>query len=333
MSDGSDKSEVKQDSIVLRQVLEIPQRFATGPVMGRFLRELRDNKRIMANRCGGCGRFQLPPREVCAVCRKPVTEFVEVGPEGVIASYDIVYYASPDPLTGESREAPYTTVNVLLDGVVGKDTLWHLLNETDPAKVRRGLRVRAVFNEKRTGSIHDIRHFEIIGPGTGEVVARPREAKAERMEPGDFRESFVVEGKLALPYQYFAGDTGSRFLIALRDEKKILGQRCAACNKVIVPPRATCDLCLGDLRGSWVELADSGVVTAFTVISYEEPYQPRKPPYVLALVKLGGADTPFCHIVAGLEPAKVAVGMKVRAVFAEKRVGSVLDISHFEPVG
>lgn len=155
-------TDVKQNLIVLRQVLSIPMRFATGPVMGRFLRELRDNQRIMANRCGVCGRFQLPPREVCAVCRAPVTEFVEVGPEGVISGFDLVYYASPDPLTGEARKAPYTTVNVLLDGVVGKDTLWHLLNETDPAKIKHGLRVRAVFNEHRTGSMHDIKYFELI---------------------------------------------------------------------------------------------------------------------------------------------------------------------------
>ena len=63
---------------------------------------------------------------------------------------------------GESRSAPSTTCNVLLDGCHGNDTLWHELNETDPKKVKRGLRVRAVFNEKRTGSIHDIKYFEII---------------------------------------------------------------------------------------------------------------------------------------------------------------------------
>ena len=154
--------EIKQDLIVLRQTLEIPQHFSTGPIMGHFLKELRDNKRIMANRCPSCGRFQLPPREVCAICRVPVTEFVEVGPEGVIQSFDLVYYASPDPLTGIARDAPYTTVNVLLDGVVGKDTLWHLLNETDPAKIKRGMRVRAIFNEHRTGSMHDIKYFDII---------------------------------------------------------------------------------------------------------------------------------------------------------------------------
>jgi len=158
----TEETNVKQNLIVLRQILEIPQHFSTGPIMGRFLKELRDNKRIMANRCPKCGRFHLPPREVCAICRARSGEFIEVGPEGVIQSYDLVYYASPDPLTGQARQAPYTTVNVLLDGVQGKDTLWHLLNETDPAKIRRGLRVRAVFNEERTGSIFDIKYFDII---------------------------------------------------------------------------------------------------------------------------------------------------------------------------
>ena len=152
-----------QELIVDQRILRIPQRFATGPAMGRFLAELRDNKRIMANRCPQCGRHQLPPREVCAVCRCEATIWEEVGPEGEMTSFDLVYFASPDPLTGAIRETPYTTCNVLLDGCQGNDTLWHELNETDPAKIKRGIRVRAVFNEVRAGSIKDIKYFEIIG--------------------------------------------------------------------------------------------------------------------------------------------------------------------------
>ena len=36
------EDEVKQEIIVSRQVISIPQRFATGPVMGYFLKELRE---------------------------------------------------------------------------------------------------------------------------------------------------------------------------------------------------------------------------------------------------------------------------------------------------
>ena len=156
------EDQVKQEVIVSRQIISIPQRFATGPVMGYFLKELRDNKRIMANRCPKCGRNQLPPREVCAVCRVEATEWDEVGPGGLVRHYDIVYYASPDPLTGETREVPYVVAWIELDGTQGEAHFWHLLNENDPKKIRKGLRVRAVFNEERTGSTSDIKYFEIV---------------------------------------------------------------------------------------------------------------------------------------------------------------------------
>ena len=152
----------EQELIVSRQVLSISQSFSTGPIMGRFLRELRDNKRIMANVCPQCDRHLLPPREVCALCNVEAGEWEEVGPEGVIRDFDIVYYASPDPLTGETREVPYAVAWVTLDGTRGDAPLWHLLEVDDVKKVRRGLRVRAIFAEERHGAMEDIKHFEIL---------------------------------------------------------------------------------------------------------------------------------------------------------------------------
>jgi hypothetical protein len=154
--------ETKQELIVSRQILSISQRFSTGPAMGRFLQELRDNRRIMANKCPRCGRHQLPPREVCAVCHVEAVEWEELGPDGAVRDFDIVYYSSPDPLTGETRETPYVAVWVDLDRTVGDAPLWHLLNAPDLSKVRRGLRVRVVFAEERDGTMSDIKYFEII---------------------------------------------------------------------------------------------------------------------------------------------------------------------------
>jgi len=145
----------------LNQVLSIPQRFATGPVMGKFLNAFKE-KRILANKCPQCGRLQLPPREICAECRVRATEWVEVGPEGVIATPDITYYASPDPLTGETRETPYISAHFLLKGCKDHETLWHELKMTDFDKVKRGAKVRPVWSEKRVGAITDIQYFEII---------------------------------------------------------------------------------------------------------------------------------------------------------------------------
>lgn len=143
---------------------------------------------------------------------------------------------------------------------------------------------------------------------------------------------YVVEGKLALPYQYFAGRTGSRFIISLRDKKKILGVKCKNCNKVFVPPRQTCERCFENIGENWVELSDTGEIANFAVVRYEAKHLPRKPPFTLALIKLGGADTPMTHIVEGIEPENIRIGMKVKAVFAKEPTNTILDIDHFEPV-
>jgi long-chain acyl-CoA synthetase len=159
---GAGEAEEKREELIkLNQILSIPQRFATGPVMGRFLNALKE-KKILANKCSKCGRLQLPPREVCAECVVRVTEFVEVGPEGVLATPDITYYASPDPLTGESRETPYISAHFLLDGCKGHQTFWHELKPSDLEKARRGVRVRPVWNENRVGAVSDIKYFEVI---------------------------------------------------------------------------------------------------------------------------------------------------------------------------
>ena len=161
MPPGAEDQEGPQEELIrLNQILSIPQRFATGPIMGKFLKGLKE-KRILANKCPKCGRYQVPPREVCAECRIRVTEFVEIGPEGVLAIADIAYYASPDPLTGESRETPYCAAHFVLDGCP-TGTFWHELNPADIGKAATGARVRPVWNDNRIGAITDLKYFEII---------------------------------------------------------------------------------------------------------------------------------------------------------------------------
>lgn len=160
-SPSAGSQEPPEEFIVLKQVLSLPQTFSTGPVMGHFLNALKE-KKILANKCPKCSRLQIPPREVCAECVVRCEEFVEIGPEGVISTPDVVYYASPDPLTGETRETPYCSCHFLLDGCKGHETMWHELKAGDIPGAKRGVRVRPVWNDKLTGSVTDIRYFEII---------------------------------------------------------------------------------------------------------------------------------------------------------------------------
>jgi uncharacterized OB-fold protein len=148
----------------------------------------------------------------------------------------------------------------------------------------------------------------------------------------DTGDSYVIEGKLAMPYTYFAGRVGSTFITTIRDKHKIMGVKCNTCDKVFVPPRQTCERCLEDIRENWVELGNTGEVVNFTVVRYEDKHLPRKVPFVLALIKLDGADTPLVHILEGVDPDGVEIGMKVQAVFASKTTHTILDIDHFVPV-
>jgi len=141
---------------------------------------------------------------------------------------------------------------------------------------------------------------------------------------------FVVEGKMALPYQYFAGAVGSKFIVALRDEKKILAVKSEKDELTYVPPREVSDRSFENLTENWVEVGNEGEITNFTVVRYKEPYQPKEPPYVLALIKLDGADTPIAHLV-DCAPEDAAIGMRVKAVFADEPVNNILEIRHFAP--
>lgn len=156
----------QQELLVLKRIISLNEKFSTGPVMGKFLKGLKE-KKIYANKCPQCGRHQLPPREVCADCRVRVNEIVEVGPKGEVRYMDIVYYAMPDPLTGAVRETPYGSINIRLDGCKGNETLPHFIRKDQIEKIqmgwneKKGTRVRPVWEENRIGDIWDIKYFEI----------------------------------------------------------------------------------------------------------------------------------------------------------------------------
>lgn len=155
---GQDKK--GEELISLSVINSINQRFATGPYMGKWFAGLKE-KKFFASKCPACGRTLIPPREICANCRVRATEFVEVGPKGTVNLVDIVYYASPDPLTGKVRSTPYAVLFMQLDNATPDEIFSHELNPKDIDRVKTGSRVRPVWNEVRTGSIDDLLYFEI----------------------------------------------------------------------------------------------------------------------------------------------------------------------------
>jgi hypothetical protein len=98
-----------------------------------------------------------------------------------------------------------------------------------------------------------------------------------------------------------------------------------------VPPREYCNRCGAKIADNWVDVAATGKLVNYTVVRYNDRHLPRKAPYVLGQIKLDKTDTPLTHIVAGVDPADVHIGMKVKAVFAKKPVNTLMEIDHFEP--
>jgi uncharacterized OB-fold protein/putative sterol carrier protein len=149
-----------EELISLKCVPSIDQRYATGPAMGKWFDGLRE-KKFYGSKCPNCERILVPPREICAECRVRCNEFVEIGPEATVSMIDVVYYASPDPLTGKIRETPYTALFMVMDGVTKDESFAHDLNPKDIDRIKAGMKVRPVWAEKRTGSYRDLLYFEI----------------------------------------------------------------------------------------------------------------------------------------------------------------------------
>ena len=146
----------------------------------------------------------------------------------------------------------------------------------------------------------------------------------EKVEP------LTLKGQIAVPYAWWAGEIGSRFLMALRDDEEIWGSRCNSCGTVYVPPRKTCAQCFVD-TDEWVKLGNEGIVQSHTIIRFSFPLQPAEVPFAYALIQLEGADVSLVHIIRK-DLDKLKAGVRVRACFKKKpeRKGHILDIDSFE---
>jgi len=151
------------------------------------------------------------------------------------------------------------------------------------------------------------------------------------------KEDQAVTGQISLTFSYAAGQTGSRFFAELRDHRRIIGTSCSECHRVLVPARQFCSHCVA-AAGGWVEVSPRGTLVSYTVIPQVQPHQKHllshlpTGPLIYGLIRLEGADTNLVHLLGEIPPETVRIGMRVQAVFREKREGNILDITYFKPV-
>ena len=143
----------------------------------------------------------------------------------------------------------------------------------------------------------------------------------------------VLRSPLRLEYKHTAGERSSRFLRGFL-EGKILGSRCPACDRVYVPMRGNCPICVSLMAGE-VELAHTGAITKFCIVNLPFAARNIEIPYVSASVLLDGADVPIFHLIQEVPYDEIHIGMRVEAVWEESqdRVPGMESIMHFRPTG
>jgi uncharacterized OB-fold protein len=133
-------------------------------------------------------------------------------------------------------------------------------------------------------------------------------------------------------WRYAATAAMTRFCEGLK-ERRIEALRCNGCGRRYLPPRPVCGNCHLPLV-EWVPVRDQGRLEAWTVVHVPilDPRtgRTREAPYGMGLVRLDGADTTLNHYLAENDPARLAIGLRVRAVWRERPAGAIDDIRHFE---
>jgi hypothetical protein len=314
----------------LRAPLEIGFDYtrSLGPVLGEFMTALA-GRRILGAR-GADGRVHAPPFEYDPVTFAPPAGLVEVGPEGTVTSWTWV----AEPLEGQPLAHPFAWALIRLDGA---DTaMLHAVDAGSPAAIATGMRVRARWAASPAGHIRDIACFEPCRdaePAGLPETGQPETEQPETGQPAGQESVTMVTTPVRLRYEHTASPGESEFLRGLA-AGRLLGQRCPACGKVYIPPRAACPTDGVPTAGE-VELPDTGTVTTFCVVNVPFRGQRVPTPYVAAAIVLDGADIPFQHLILGCDPGDVRMGMRVTAVWKPRdQWGTTVEnIDHFRPTG
>jgi uncharacterized OB-fold protein len=128
---------------------------STGPVVGRFLTELRDRKIVGIK--GSDGAVYVPPMEYDPHTAEELGEFVEVGQAGEVVSWCWV----SEPRDSHPHDKPFAWAMIKLDGA--DIPMVHSVCADNEAAMETGMRVNARWADEPRGHITDIACFVAEG--------------------------------------------------------------------------------------------------------------------------------------------------------------------------
>jgi uncharacterized OB-fold protein len=143
-----------QEPWIVRQRIDIPYRYTTGPALDRFFRGLREGV-LWASRCDECHRTSFPPISFCGNCWKPVTTYLQISGKGTVVSFTRIDQLPPE-LEGAAQPLYYG----LLALEEADSRFVHLVRPAPGSSLAVGASVEAVWREQRTGTIRDLDCFQ-----------------------------------------------------------------------------------------------------------------------------------------------------------------------------
>ncbi len=147
----------------------------------------------------------------------------------------------------------------------------------------------------------------------------------------------VIETDASIVYNLAAGPAWVHFFDSFKKER-IFGKRCKKCERVLIPPRNFCPRCFDD-QMEWVEVSGEGEIKGWSMTNYRYFGMPTEPPFITGLIRLDGSDVDMVHLIGGFDlndmelvRRKIRIGVRVKAVWAEEKNGTIMDIRYFKPV-
>lgn len=128
-------------------------------VASEFFRVLRDDAKLIATRCPKCSRVLIPPRSFCDRDYVETERFVELGHEGTLELFTVVYLATrglPDPPYAIGYVRPDGADTAVVNFIRGVE-----LDSESPPSLQVGQRMKILFKEERVGRVTDF-FFEPI---------------------------------------------------------------------------------------------------------------------------------------------------------------------------
>ncbi len=144
------KVQVVPSSIEIQHTASLPET--------KFLKALEEGK-LLGARTGDNGKVYFPPKEADPATGLELDQFVELPDKGTVTTFAIINI----PFSGQRIKPPYVAAYVLLDGA--DIPFLHVVTEIDPADVRMGMRVQAVWKPREEWGlgIDNIDYFRPTG--------------------------------------------------------------------------------------------------------------------------------------------------------------------------